>query len=86
MIVLSNTYAFWGSATWGLDLAALTLGRPYPAVLLGAAAPAAAEMAGIASPYQFGADFFQPNATLQLAVDGRDASLDDGRHGARRPI
>ena len=74
VIVLSNTYVS-AVSDMGFDLAALMLGKPYASVLLNAAAPAAADVAGIANSYRFGADFFQANATLQLEVHGLDASL-----------
>jgi D-alanyl-D-alanine carboxypeptidase len=74
VIVLSNIYVSAVSDI-GFDLAALMLGKPYTLVTLGATAPGERANEGVAGHYRFGADFFQPNATLQLQISGLDTSL-----------
>jgi CubicO group peptidase (beta-lactamase class C family) len=74
VIVLSNIYVS-AVSDMGLDLAALMLAKPYEPTLQGSIALPAKDLAGISNSYRFDTDFFQPNATLMLAIDGLDASL-----------
>jgi hypothetical protein len=74
IVALSNIYASTPTAI-GLDLAAIALGKPYSAArLLPGPLPNDA-VAQIAGSYKFGANFYQPNATLTLSVEKGEAML-----------
>jgi D-alanyl-D-alanine carboxypeptidase len=74
VVILSNTYASTPT-TIGLDLAAIALGKPYAAARFLPGPPKDNAVARDAGSYKFGANFFQPNATLVLSVENTDAML-----------
>jgi CubicO group peptidase (beta-lactamase class C family) len=67
-VVLSNVYASTPT-TIGFDLAAIALGKSYTALRLSPGPPTNDAVARDAGSYKFGADFYQPNATLTLSVE-----------------
>jgi CubicO group peptidase (beta-lactamase class C family) len=68
VVVLSNVYASTPT-TIGFDLAAIALGKSYTAVRLSSGPSKNDAVARDAGSYKFGADFYQPNATLMLSVE-----------------
>lgn len=71
VVVLSNIYSS-ATTTIGYDIAALSLGLPYEPFRTREPAPSATELGTCAGLFQFGPDFYQPNAMLTLAVDGSE--------------
>ena len=74
VVVLSNIYSS-ATTTIGYDVAALSLGLPYENLRLPNDAPTAAELEACKGTFQFGPDFYQPNAKLILFTKGRDLAL-----------
>jgi CubicO group peptidase (beta-lactamase class C family) len=74
VVVLSNIYASTPT-TIGLDLAAIALGKTYAAARLLPGPLKDDAVARDAGSYKFGANFYQPNATLVLSVENRNALL-----------
>jgi CubicO group peptidase (beta-lactamase class C family) len=74
VILLGNIYSS-ATTTIGYDLAALGLGLPYKNVDLARRALSAQELNSYTGTFQFGPDFYQPNAKLSVVVDGRDLTL-----------
>jgi D-alanyl-D-alanine carboxypeptidase len=73
VVVFSNIYS---SATTpiGYDIAALSLGLPYERFQFDRN-PSRAELASCAGKFQFGPDFYQPNAEISVLVEGKEISL-----------
>lgn len=74
VILLGNLYS---SATtpMGYDIAALLVGLPYRRLDFMHPAPNAAQLQASTGTFQFGPDFFQPNAKVMLIANGRELSL-----------
>ena len=68
VVVLSNVYASTPT-TIGFDLAAIALGISYASFRLSPGPPKIENLVRDAGSYKFGADFYQPNATLMLSVE-----------------
>lgn len=71
VVVLSNIYSS-ATTSIGYDIAALSLGPPYEPFRIREPAPSAAELNTCTGLFQFGPDFYQPNAVLTLAMDGSE--------------
>jgi CubicO group peptidase (beta-lactamase class C family) len=69
VVVLSNIYSS-ASTTIGNDVAALSLGLPYKPFVVMKPAPSGSELETCAGSFQFGPDFYQPNAVITLIADG----------------
>jgi hypothetical protein len=74
VVVLSNIYSS-ATTTIGNDIAALSLGLPYEPFHLREPAPDSTELKTCTGTFQFGPDFYQPNAKLTLTVNGPELSL-----------
>lgn len=74
VVVLSNVYSSATTAI-GYDIAALSLGLPYEPFHVMEPAPSPAELSACTGSFQFGPDFYQPNATVTLTVDGSELHL-----------
>lgn len=74
VVVLSNIYSS-ATTTIGYDVAALSLGLPYEPFRFRDPAPTPAELKTCAGHFQFGADFYQPNAEVALIASDRELSL-----------
>jgi CubicO group peptidase (beta-lactamase class C family) len=74
VVVLSNIYSS-ATTTIGYDVAALSLGLPHEPFRFRDPAPTAAELKTCAGHFQFGADFFQPNAEVALIASDRELSM-----------
>ena len=74
VIVLGNIYS---SATtpMGYDIAALSLGLPYEKLHFADRAPSRAELQTCTGTFQFGPDFYQPNARVTLIANGPELWL-----------
>ncbi len=74
VVLLSNLYS---SATTriGYDIAALSMGLPYEPLHFRDPAPTPAELKTCEGKFQFGVDFYQPNADVVLIAKGRELSL-----------
>jgi D-alanyl-D-alanine carboxypeptidase len=65
IVVLSNIYSS-ATTTIGYDIAAISLGRPYASFHRGAPRPDPKYLHSCTGKFQFGADFYQPNARISL--------------------
>jgi len=74
VVVLSNIYSS-ATTTIGNDIAALSLGLPYEPFHLRQPAPDSTELKTCTGTFQFGPDFYQPNAKLTLTANGPELSL-----------
>ena len=75
VVVLSNIYS---SATTniGYDIAAMSLGLPYqPFHFVAPPGLSEAESKACTGVFQFGSDFYQPNAKINMIATGRELSL-----------
>lgn len=74
VVALSNIYS---SATTilGYDIAALSMGLPYESLHFRDPAPDSAELKSCEARFQFGADFYQPNALVALIANRRELSM-----------
>jgi CubicO group peptidase (beta-lactamase class C family) len=74
VVVLSNIYA---SVTTRIanDLTALALALPVESPNIRTEPLARAVLAGLHGDFSYGADFYQPNATLRLRTSGEDVTL-----------
>jgi CubicO group peptidase (beta-lactamase class C family) len=74
VVVLSNIYS---SATTvvGYDMAAIALGLSYEPLPLPMHAPRAEELTNVTGGFQFGADFYQPNAKVIVKREGEELFL-----------
>lgn len=73
VVLLSNVYASFPSRM-GDDIAAMVLGLPYDKSPLQNVRSVSAD-ASIAGDFRYSADFYQPNAMIQLRLEGMDYSL-----------
>lgn len=69
VVVFSNIYSS-ATTTIGYDIAAIVLGLPYQPFQVREPAPGAAELKTCVGVFQFGPDFYQPNAEVALVADG----------------
>jgi CubicO group peptidase (beta-lactamase class C family) len=74
VVVLSNIYSSVATPI-GYDLAALSLGLPYKNFHLMEPPPDVAALDRCTGSFQFGSDFFEPNALLLLTVEGHELRL-----------
>jgi CubicO group peptidase (beta-lactamase class C family) len=74
VVALSNVYSSV-TTTIGYDLAALSLGLFYNPFHFRDPAPSAAELKTCTGTFQFGPDFYQPNAKVALIANGQELSL-----------
>jgi D-alanyl-D-alanine carboxypeptidase len=74
VVVLSNIYSS-STTTIGNDVAAISLDLPFERFRFRNPAPDQAELRGCVGRFQFGADFYQPNAEVALIASGRELSL-----------
>lgn len=74
VVLLSNIYS---SATtpMGYDVAAASLGLPYDKLKLMDPPPSAAQLKTCTGAFQFGPDFYQTNAKVELVADGAELSM-----------
>ena len=74
VVLLSNIYS---SATtpMGYDVAAASLGLPYEELHLMDPPPSAAQLKTCTGAFQFGADFYQANAKVELVTEGHELSM-----------
>jgi hypothetical protein len=73
VVVLSNIYSS-ATTNLGYDIAALSLGFPYEPLHFRDPVPAS-ELQNCEGKFQFGADFYQPNATVELVAKGRELAM-----------
>jgi len=69
VVVFSNIYSS-ATTTIGYDIAAILLGLPYQPFRVRNPAPTAAELKTCVGTFQFGPDFYQPNAEVAITADG----------------
>ena len=74
VVVLSNIYSS-STTTIGNDVAAISLDLPFETFRFRDPAPDQAELRSCAGRFQFGADFYEPNAEVTLIASGRELSL-----------
>jgi D-alanyl-D-alanine carboxypeptidase len=74
VVVLSNVYSS-ATTTIGYDIAALSLGLPYEPFHFREPAPGTTELKTCTGTFQFGPDFYQPNAEVTLTANGPELSL-----------
>jgi len=74
VVVLSNVYST-APTNIGYDIAALTLELPYQAFSPRDPAPEAAELRTCTGTFQFGPDFYVPNAQVSVVTKGDELSL-----------
>jgi hypothetical protein len=74
VVVLSNIYSSATTAI-GYDIAALSLGLPYEPFHPMEPAPSASVLNSCTGSFQFGPDFYQPNAAIALTADGGELQL-----------
>ena len=74
VVALSNVYSS-ATTTIGYDIAALSLGLPYPPFQPSDSSPSPAELKTCTGTFQFGPDFYQSNAKVMLIANGRELTL-----------
>jgi CubicO group peptidase (beta-lactamase class C family) len=74
VVLFSNVYSS-ATTTIGYDIAAILRGLPYEAFHPSDPAPSAADHKTCAGMFQFGADFYQANAQLEVIAEGQELSL-----------
>jgi D-alanyl-D-alanine carboxypeptidase len=74
VVILSNIYSS-ATTTIGYDVAALSLGLPYEPFRVLESSPGESEFHTCTGSFLFGADFYQPNATLTSIVDDGELHL-----------
>src|SRR5579862_2196417 len=74
VVVLSNIYSS-STTTIGNDVAAISLDLPFERFSFRDPRPDPAELRSCVGTFQFGADFYQPNAEVALIASGRELSL-----------
>jgi hypothetical protein len=72
--VFSNIYSS-ATSTIGYDIAAILRGLPYETFHTSNPSPSAAELKTCTGTFQFGADFYQPNAQLDVVAQGQELLL-----------
>ena len=74
VVVFSNIYSS-ATTTIGYDIAAIALDLPYSAFQPRTTPLDATELRASAGTFQFGSDFYQPNAKIALSAQGSELSL-----------
>jgi CubicO group peptidase (beta-lactamase class C family) len=74
VVALSNIYSS-ATTTIGYDIGALSLGLPYEPFHPRGSAPSSEELKTCAGTFQFGPNFYQPNAKVMLIAKGQELSL-----------
>ena len=74
IVIFSNIYSSATTAI-GYDIAALSLGLPCEPFHIRDPAPSPAELKTCTGTFQFGPDFYQPNAKVDLAANGQELSM-----------
>jgi CubicO group peptidase (beta-lactamase class C family) len=74
VVLLSNIYSS-ATTTIGYDIAAMSMGLPYAPLHFRDPAPPPAELKTCEGKFQFGADFYQPNAEVALIAKDRELSM-----------
>ena len=74
VVVFSNIYSSATTAI-GYDIAAISLGLPYELFQPSVTAPSAEQIKTSTGTFQFGPDFYQPNAEVALIANGSELSL-----------
>jgi CubicO group peptidase (beta-lactamase class C family) len=74
VVLLSNIYSS-ATTTIGYDVAALSMGLPYERLHFRDPAPSAAELKSCEGKFHFGADFYQPNAEVELNATVKELSM-----------
>jgi D-alanyl-D-alanine carboxypeptidase len=74
VVVLSNIYSS-ATTTLGFDVAALSLGLPYLSLAFGKSPANPDQLKTCAGTFQFGPDFYQANAEVSLAAQGKELSM-----------
>ena len=74
VVVLSNIYSS-STTTIGYDIAALSLGLPYEPLHFQVPAPDASELKTCTGTFQFGPNFYQANAKVDLIAHGQELSM-----------
>lgn len=74
VVLFGNIYSS-ATTTIGYDVAAIVRGLPYEAFHPSDPPPSAAELKTCTGTFQFGPDFYQSNAKLEVIADGQGLSL-----------
>jgi CubicO group peptidase (beta-lactamase class C family) len=74
VVALSNVYSS-ATTTIGYDIGALSLGLPYQPFQPRDSALSLAELKSSTGTFQFGPDFYQPNAKVTLIANGQELAL-----------
>jgi CubicO group peptidase (beta-lactamase class C family) len=74
VVVFSNIYSS-ATTTIGYDIAAISLGLPYEPFQPSGTAPSAEQIKTCTGRFQFGPDFYQPNADVALIANGPELLL-----------
>jgi len=74
VVLLSNIYSS-ATTTIGYDVAALSMNLPYDRLHFRDPLPTAAELKNSEGKFHFGADFYQPNAELELNAADSELSM-----------
>src|SRR5437763_1292722 len=74
VVVFSNIYSSATTAI-GYDIAAIVRGLPYETFHTSDPPPSAAELGTCTGTFQFGRDFYQPNAQVALVTEGHELTL-----------
>jgi len=74
VVVFSNIYSS-ATTTIGYDIAAILGGLPYETFHPSDPPPSAADLKTCTGTFQFGADFYQANAQLEVIAQGQELSL-----------
>jgi CubicO group peptidase (beta-lactamase class C family) len=74
VVVFSNIYSS-ATTTIGYDVGAILRGLPYEAFHPSDRPPSAGELKTCTGTFQFGPDFYQPNAKLEVIADGQGLSI-----------
>ena len=72
--VFSNIYSS-ATSTIGYDITAILRGLPYETFHVSNPPPSAAELKTCTGTFHFGADFYQPDAQLEVVAEGQELSL-----------
>lgn len=74
VVVFSNIYSS-AATTIGYDVAAIVRGLPHEAFHASHPPPSTAELATSSGTFQFGQEFYQPNAQVDILASGTELSL-----------
>jgi len=87
VLALSNTYSS-ATTSIGYDVAAISLGLEYAPFHPASSVASAADISSSTGDFQFGPDFYQPNAIVTVSATDRDLSLrwPDGSLSSLIPI